>query len=153
MGAYLSGLYALKNPDRISNLILADPWGVGPKPSNFEERLSPTLKIFAKTINSILISPLTLLRMLGPLGPHVMYRVRPDLGSKFAHLFAESKEGKSNTALDYIYHINAQRPSPGEEAFRALSDFGFARLPLAQRLHELDASVPVTFIYGEVCVC
>lgn len=37
-GGYLSSAYALKFPDRIEHLILADPWGFPKKPEEISQR-------------------------------------------------------------------------------------------------------------------
>ncbi|CAH8512081.1 unnamed protein product [Dicrocoelium dendriticum] len=51
-------------------------------------------------------------------------------------------------ALDYIYHMNVQRPS-GETGFKALCTMiGWAERPMLDRIHLLDRNVPITFIFG-----
>jgi len=37
MGGFLSSAYALKYPERVAHLVLADPWGYPKKPENPEE--------------------------------------------------------------------------------------------------------------------
>ena len=38
----------------------------------------------------------------------------------------------------------------GEHAFKAMSQmFGWAKRPFIERMHEIDAKVPITFIYGD----
>lgn len=52
--------------------------------------------------------------------------------------------------IDYVYHSNAQLPPTGELAFhKMMNPIGWAARPLCDRLHHLDASIPVTFLYGE----
>lgn len=151
MGGYLSGIYALTYPDRISQLVLADPWGVPAPPPGWEERIPMKWRILAKVINSLVVSPLSLLRAAGPLGPPLVMRTRPDLAAKFQRLFENADPSQRNVGVEYIYHINAQRPSSGEAAFRAmLTDFAWAAKPLLYRLPMLDPKVPVTLVYGDV---
>ncbi|CAH8875667.1 unnamed protein product [Trichobilharzia szidati] len=53
-----------------------------------------------------------------------------------------------SVALDYVYHINCQHPS-GEAGFKSLcSSVGWPQRPMLERIAQLDASLPVTFIYG-----
>jgi pimeloyl-ACP methyl ester carboxylesterase len=145
MGAYISTTYALKYPTNIKRLLLADPWGVPEKPPGWENRLSPVFRTIFKVVSSLSNSPLSLLRAAGPAGPALIGRVRPDLINKFGQFFPE----KDSTALDYIYHVNAQSPA-GEEAFgKLLGSFAFAARPLVSRIHNLPETLPVSFIYGE----
>merc|ERR1711997_841937 len=44
-GGYLSSAYALKHPDQVSHLILADPWGMREKPSEFTRPIPIWIKI------------------------------------------------------------------------------------------------------------
>jgi pimeloyl-ACP methyl ester carboxylesterase len=145
MGAYLSAVYTLQEPSRVSRLILADPWGLPERPADWDDRIPAKWKAIIKVVSSISNSPLSLLRAAGPIGPSLIQRVRPDLVNKFGRFFPD----EDRTALDYIYHVNAQAPA-GEEAFAKLTvPIGFAAKPLVNRLHEISEDVPVSFIYGE----
>lgn len=67
-----------------------------------------------------------------------MRRLRPDLALKY-----------SEDVYDYIYLANSRDPT-GEEVFKCLSEnLGWAKQPMSKRFHELDNTVPVTFIHGE----
>jgi abhydrolase domain-containing protein 4 len=152
LGAYLSAAWAIRNPARFQRLMLVDPFGVGKRPSDEEEeewRKKRRVRAFiVDTIKAVSNSPLTLLRAAGPFGPGLIKRLRPDLIEKFSHLHP----GPSDAVSDYIYHINAQSPSSGEEAFSKLlskTGIGWAAEPLIDRLPLLDTRVPVSFIYGE----
>lgn len=60
----------------------------------------------------------------------------------------DPRDFDGTAALDYVYHINVQRPS-GEVGFRALCHhLGWAKRPMLKRVTELDRLVPITFIYG-----
>ncbi|KAH9520675.1 1-acylglycerol-3-phosphate O-acyltransferase abhd5 [Dermatophagoides farinae] len=51
--------------------------------------------------------------------------------------------------LNYIYHCNAQSRPSGEIAFKKLcSSTGWARLPILDRIQDLDPRITLTFIYG-----
>jgi len=142
-GGYLSAVYTLKYPERIIRLILADPWGVPKKPENADQNLTWRRQAIHLAAN-VFTSPFSVLRALGPYGPSLVNKFRPDLHMKFSTLIPESKWMSS-----YIYHCNAQDPS-GEVGFNHLQiPFGWARLPLENRLHDISPQVPITAIYGE----
>jgi pimeloyl-ACP methyl ester carboxylesterase len=39
-GGYLTAAYALKHPERLKSAILADPWGMAPRPADIKERFN-----------------------------------------------------------------------------------------------------------------
>lgn len=59
-GGYISCAYALKHPDHIKHLVLADPWGFTPKPENHQSRAP----FWVRTVITLLspFSPFALLR-------------------------------------------------------------------------------------------
>jgi len=142
-GGYLAGAYALKYPHKLKRLILADPWGVPVKPENSDTNLTWKWQAINLAANYV-TSPFSILRALGPAGPALIDKFRPDLHSKFSSFFTDTK-----IMSRYIYHCNAQSPT-GEVGFRLLQiPFGWAKLPLQNRLHEISPDLPVTVIYGE----
>lgn len=144
LGAFLSASWALSHPHRFDRLILVDPFGV-PRPPAESPKSNSWFRTFAKGVLSLSSSPLSILRGLGPLGPSAFKRMRPDLIQKFAHL----TEGNVEAVADYLYHVNAQSPATGEQAFMKLNTgIGWATKPLLDRLPTLDRKIPVTFIYG-----
>jgi len=145
-GGYLSSAYTLKHPDRVSHLILADPWGMAEKP---KEQSRP-IPIWIKVLYHVLfkhLNPLAGLRMAGPWGLQSISRLRPDLISKFSDLF-ETEEEMKRVVPNYIYHCNVHYPS-GESAFHSLmKGFAWAQNPMLPRLKSLDVNVPLTALYG-----
>jgi len=142
-GGYLSAVYTLKYPKKVSRLILADPWGVPQKPENAAQSSTWRGKAIHLAAN-VVTSPFTILRALGPVGPSLIDRFRPDLKLKFSEFITDP-----NIMSSYIYHCNAQNPS-GESAFWHLHvPFGWAKLPLEKRLHEVSEDIPITAIYGQ----
>ncbi|KAL7647051.1 UNVERIFIED_CONTAM: hypothetical protein RMT77_002308 [Armadillidium vulgare] len=143
-GGFLAASYAIKHPDRISHLILADPWGFPERPLDVAERYN--LPLWVKAIGAIVqpFNPLFLLRTAGPLGPKIVQKTRPDLIRKFSGLVKDADEVIPN----YLYHCNAQNPS-GESAFHSvMSGFGWAKYPMIHRMDSLRKEVPLTLIYG-----
>ncbi|XP_015921499.2 (Lyso)-N-acylphosphatidylethanolamine lipase [Parasteatoda tepidariorum] len=141
MGGFLAASYAIKYPDHVKHLILADPWGF-PTPDSGVKKVE--FPMWAKAIAAMLrpFNPLAGLRAAGPWGPQLVSRLRPDLLHKFKSC-AEPEE-----VSDYIYHCNAQYPS-GETAFKAMSaPFGWAKRPMIKRISMLRQDVPISFIYG-----
>ncbi|KAK3927278.1 (Lyso)-N-acylphosphatidylethanolamine lipase [Frankliniella fusca] len=144
MGGFLAASYAIKYPDRVAHLILADPWGFPERPADHK----PNLPMFYKVIGyfSTKLNPFWALRAAGPYGQSLLERFRPDIMRKFSPVVNE-EEGE-NVIAQYIFQCNAQNPS-GESAFHAMMQgFGWAKNPMINRIHELRSDVPVTAIYG-----
>ncbi|XP_039251912.2 (Lyso)-N-acylphosphatidylethanolamine lipase-like [Styela clava] len=143
-GGYLASSYALKYPERIEHLILADPWGFPAwKADDTRVRRIPW---WARGLVKVLspFNPLAAVRGSGPLGPRLI-RLRGDLGEKFNDL---SEEDDPSPVFDYIYHCNAQNPS-GEVGFKNLTEkIGFALNPMIERIGGLKPGMPVSFVYG-----
>ncbi|MCL4129273.1 UNVERIFIED_CONTAM: hypothetical protein GTU68_029455, partial [Idotea baltica] len=143
-GGFLAASYAIKHPERISHLVLADPWGFPERPLDVAERYN--LPLWVKAISAIVqpFNPLFLIRTAGPLGPKIIQVARPDLVRKFSGLVKEAEE----VVPSYLYHLNAQNPS-GESAFHSvMSGFGWAKYPMIHRMDSLRKEVPMTLIYG-----
>lgn len=143
MGGFLAAAYAIRHPERVEHLILADPWGFQEKPSDGGPIRIP---LWAKAIITLLqpFNPLAGLRAAGPLGPKLIDKVRPDLKRKFSTVIEDV-----DAIPNYIYHCNAQIPS-GETAFKALTEsIGWAKNPMVSRMTQLREGMPVTFLYGE----
>ncbi|KAL6468101.1 hypothetical protein MHYP_G00237780 [Metynnis hypsauchen] len=152
LGGYLATSYSIQYPERVSHLILVDPWGFQerPKPqpegssSQVSEVKRPGPPRWVKAVASVvtLFNPLAIIRAAGPWGPGLVNRFRPDFKSKFEDLFDD------NTMTEYLYHCNAQTPS-GEVGFRAMSEsLGWAKRPMVQRVNLLPPSLPVSMLYG-----
>lgn len=125
-GGFLVASYALKYPQRIKHLILADPWGF----QDYRERMQ-RIPLWVRAMIKVLgpLNPLSIVRAAGPLGPRLV-RARKDLGDKFT----EISDDDSAPIYDYIYHCNAQKPS-GEIGFKNLTvKMGFAKYPMLERI-------------------
>lgn len=143
-GGYLSASYALKHPDRVSHVILADPWGVQDRQAT--NRNTYRFPIWVRVVTSIFqhFNPLAALRATGPYGPTLVQKFRGDLREKFRSKLQDD----CHKFLNYIYHCNAQTAT-GESAFKALAlPYGWPKNPLIHRLMDLHESVTLTFIYG-----
>lgn len=141
-GGYLAGVYALRHPEHVKNLILADPWGIPPPPPELETQKVPLRWRFIRYIATA-YAPLSVIRWAGPYGPTLIARFRKDIEQKFENVMED-------TAIvpKYIYHINAQQPS-GEAAFSVLNaSLGWAKSPLIDRLPNLHNNIPVALLYG-----
>ncbi|KAJ8387622.1 hypothetical protein AAFF_G00151720 [Aldrovandia affinis] len=153
LGGYLATSYAIQYPERVSHLILVDPWGFPERPqagsevsggqgSEVVKRPPPPTWVKALASFVSLFNPLAVIRAAGPLGPSLVNRFRPDFRRKFEDLFED------DTMTQYIYHCNSQNPS-GEVGFRAMSEsLGWAKRPMLQRVEQLPPSLPVTLVYG-----
>ncbi|KAJ7992876.1 hypothetical protein DPEC_G00266620 [Dallia pectoralis] len=107
LGGYLATSYAIQYPERVSHLILVDPWGFQHMPvdatsgytkSGFPRYVEAVIWFFS------LFNPLAVIRVAGPLGPKLVNRLRPDFNRKFEDLFDD------DTMTQYLYHCNAQTP-------------------------------------------
>ncbi|XP_036374833.1 (Lyso)-N-acylphosphatidylethanolamine lipase-like isoform X2 [Megalops cyprinoides] len=121
LGGYLATSYTIQYPERVSHLILADPWGFpeidqpGSEGSGGEGSQVKRLPGWVKAVASVasFFNPLAVIRAAGPWGPSLLNRIRPDFKRKFEDLFED------DTMTEYIYHCNAQTPRVsglGEEA-------------------------------------
>ena len=115
-GGYISSLYALKYPQRLNHLILADPWGYGPLPeiTPFHQdyrwrrtgrRLSWWFRILAQFLFQF--NPLALYRLFGRISLYVIRRVRSDLGKPYT-IFWENEE--DNVLYQYLHHCILHSP-------------------------------------------
>ncbi|KAK7898623.1 hypothetical protein WMY93_019476 [Mugilogobius chulae] len=68
--------------------------------------------------------------------------IRSDFKQKYSSAFDD------NTVSDYIYHLNALDPS-GETAFKNMTVlYGWAQRPMLERIGQVQADIPISFIYG-----
>ncbi|XP_064201974.1 (Lyso)-N-acylphosphatidylethanolamine lipase-like isoform X2 [Anguilla rostrata] len=169
LGGYLATSYAIQYPERVSHLILVDPWGFPEQPQaggegsegqRSEVVKRPPLSAWVKAVTSVLsfFNPLAAVRVAGPwvnsqithsecslpfpIGPGLVNRFRLDFRSKFEDLFED------DTVTRYIYHCNAQSPS-GEVAFRAMSEaLTWAKRPMLGRVGQLPPRLPLSLLYG-----
>jgi len=145
MGGFVAGAYAIAYPDRVKHLILADPWGLPPRPPA-EETKRAKLPWWARALLYTMepLNPLWAIRVAGPFGQKLVEKFRPDLVSKFSI----AVDGDAQAVSQYIFQCNAQRPS-GESAFHALnSGLGWAKNPLVSRIDQLSEDTPITIMYG-----
>jgi len=144
MGAFISTCYTIKYPEKVQKLILADPWGVPEKTPDVDAKLDWKWKFLTKTLPTIIPSPFSIVRALGPYGPSIIQKVRSDLPEKFKHVVQDT-----SIITKYIYHCNAQEPS-GELAFAELQiPIGWSKRPLVHRFKDIPSSIPVVAVYGQ----
>ncbi|KAM8840364.1 1-acylglycerol-3-phosphate O-acyltransferase ABHD5-like isoform 4-T4 [Spinachia spinachia] len=141
LGGYLSAAYTFKYPQRVKHLVLVEPWGFPARPENPNHHSIP---VWIRAMGAVMspFNPLAGLRLAGPLGPMLVQTIRSDFKQKYSSVFDD------NTVSDYIYHLNAQTPS-GETAFTNMTiPYGWARRPMLERIGQVQAHIPVSFIYG-----
>ncbi|XP_013162855.1 PREDICTED: 1-acylglycerol-3-phosphate O-acyltransferase ABHD5-like isoform X6 [Papilio xuthus] len=144
LGGYIATAYALKYPERVRHLILADPWGFPEKPSNVYEKYQMPLWVRAVATAVQPFNPLWAVRAAGPAGRWLVGKTRPDIPRKFAAFLPDADQ----LIPDYIYQCNSQTPS-GESAFHTLmTGFGWAKNPMVHRVGSLSPRLPVTVLYG-----
>jgi len=144
-GGYLAAAYTMKHPERVQSLVLADPWGFPERDPDPEKRRP--IPLWVRGIIGVvsLFNPLAGIRAAGPWGPGLIARFRKDIASRFSTILDDDEQ---DAPTNYIYQCNAQTPS-GEIGFKTMSsNLGYSYSPMLNRIHDLDKSVPVTFIYG-----
>jgi pimeloyl-ACP methyl ester carboxylesterase len=145
-GGYIAAQYAVRRHARISKLVLADPWGVPPKPS--EQRQLPLKYRILLKLGFQWGNPLGLLRGLGPWGPTLLPKYRKDFAARWS-----GYHDNANVFYDYVYHSNANGHCTGEQAFAACADVDsglYARLPLLKSIPDaLPLETPMYLIYGD----
>lgn len=140
-GGYLATSYAMKYPQRIEHLILADPWGYT------EAKDLSTFPLWRRSLIKVFqnMAPLAIVRAAGPYGEWLVKKARKDILRKYEEVVEDE-----TIIAQYIHQCNSAHPS-GEEAFRVLLDRGpWAKRPLGERvLAGMCDSLPITFLYGE----
>lgn len=142
LGGFIASCYALKYPDRVEHLILADPWGYCAAPDinehSFFRRMF--LRIFTK------IPPFRMVRAAGPFAPRFLSTTRQDIVGKFESFFEDRHK---RAVSEYIYHCNNVSIS-GERAFhRLLKNGPWPEFPIGEKMrNKICNRIPMTFIYG-----
>ena len=146
LGGYLAVAYALKYPGRLDKLILASPVGIPEDPyavsaelpegqveeqeagGNGKEAPKRPYPRWFSTLWEANVSPFSLVRWAGPLGPRL---VSGWTTRRFSHL----PEDEASALHDYSYSLFRQKGS-GEYALSyILAPGAFARSPLVRRIH------------------
>ncbi|XP_032520043.2 LOW QUALITY PROTEIN: 1-acylglycerol-3-phosphate O-acyltransferase ABHD5 [Danaus plexippus] len=144
LGGYIATAYALKYPERVRHLILADPWGFAERPDNINEKFH--IPFYIRVVATIFqpLNPLWPVRAAGPAGKWLVSKTRPDIARKYTNYVKDA----DTVIPEYIYQCNSQTPS-GESAFHALMNgFGWAKHPMSRRAGQLSPSLGVTVLYG-----
>lgn len=140
-GGFLATSYAMKYPERIEHLLLADPWGYTEARDMSGEPLwkRSLVKVFQK------MAPLAVIRAAGPFGEWLIKKARKDILRKY-----EKAVEDHNVIGQYIYQCNSANPT-GEVAFHYLLHGGpWAKYPIGERvLSGMSSDIPITFLYGE----
>ncbi|KAG5678629.1 hypothetical protein PVAND_008285 [Polypedilum vanderplanki] len=140
-GGWIASLYALRYPERVQHLILADPWGYHASTIHTHSIVRRMfLRIFAK------IPPFSLVRAAGPFASSLLRTTRKDIVGKFESIMHERHK---NAISEYIYHCNSVKIT-GERAFHSLLHNGpWPKRPLVEVMKSLHVDVPITFVYGK----
>merc|ERR1712110_636734 len=151
-GAYLCTVYALKYPQHIQHLILADPWGLVNIPNEIDSGtyIAPNGKKISKPLFKMIktygrFNPLGFFRLGGRALLGLINHMRKELIDPFNVLWENHAD---NVLGNYWEVANLNKPT-GEEAYRTLSKYVFwAKYPLIERLNELDENITLTVVYG-----
>jgi len=142
-GGYLSASYALRYPQYVKALILADPWGFPEHSNESKPDIPMPLWVSAIALLSQYVSPLSIFRITGQVGVHIFKTIRPDFKRKYMNIL-----DNPDLVYSYLYEANNSYPS-GEAGFRAVAKyFGFAKNPMIKRIDKINTNIPIWFIYG-----
>ena len=152
-GAVMAAEYAMRYPGRVTRLVLVSPACVGPPDlaalaARRAAQPWPTRLLLraAAALWEADVTPMSLVRLLGPLGPAAARAaVRRRAGRAPAGSLL-----RSHTALlaEYEYH-NWAGDCSGELAVNGyMAPFGYARRPLLGRLTAAAVPAPLTLVYG-----
>ncbi|XP_075995154.1 1-acylglycerol-3-phosphate O-acyltransferase ABHD5-like [Genypterus blacodes] len=142
LGGYLAAAYTIRYPHRVKHLLLVEPWGFPARPE--ENPNHSYIPVWIRAMGAVMspFNPLAGLRLAGPLGPMLVQVTRSDFKQKYSSVFDD------NTVSEYIYHLNAQTPS-GETGFKNMTiPYGWAKRPMLERMGQIQADIPISFIYG-----
>jgi len=136
-GGYLTAHYKLRHPDRVEKFVLADPWGMMPRPEDVFEKYEVGWGF--KMAFSVLkqFNPLGVMRLSGPWGPGLATSRRPDLARKFIPLLGEED--------------SVQRFLLGEITFFGRSKGKARQLDDASWRPVLDSNGPAFRVYNRMC--
>ena len=143
MGGFLGLSYALKYPQNVEHLILAEPWGMTDKPASGwpSKQVPNSLKILYYKTH--IMNPYWGVRAAGIFGQKIV----EDESYTLIHSLNTIVNNKKMVG-QYLHQCNIRRPS-GEAAFTTLMDRLFwAKNPMIHRISQLDEQIPLTFIYG-----
>jgi pimeloyl-ACP methyl ester carboxylesterase len=141
-GGYLVGLYAIKYPEYVENLILASPLGIPPL-NGIPEDSKSMFPGFLSVLWNLRITPHFIIKLIGPFAEKIFESgARRRFGEDLDHIEEFS---------DYIFHINAA-PISGEIGLSVMFYIGaYAKRPLGRRI--LDSEIAsklnrIIFLYG-----
>lgn len=146
-GGYIGGCYTLKYTKHVKKLMFLSSIGIPEEPENYDfvkelkgswlERLREKFTMFLWVRN---ITPLTVFRMLGPLGHKFMMGM-------FSHRVSGISKEEENVILTYLEQISSLSGS-GEYGLALVVNPGsWAKNPLVNRIHTLK--VPMAFCFGD----
>jgi pimeloyl-ACP methyl ester carboxylesterase len=113
LGSYIALNYSLSYPSRVTRLISLCPFGII-MPTPPRQQL-PWYWLFILRLMK-LTSPQTMVRMIGPLGPSLMYRFRGGEDARYQSLYGDNDKRVS----DYAYHLTVAPTGGGDYAFQSL---------------------------------
>lgn len=144
MGGFLGLSYALKFPQHIEHLILAEPWGMTEKPASGwpSKQVPRSLRILY--YQTFVFNAYCVVRAAGKFGQKIV----EDESYTLIHSLNTIVNDK-NIIGQYLHQCNIRRPS-GESAFATLMDRLFwAKNPMIHRISQLNEQIPLTFINGQ----
>jgi len=144
LGGYLSTVYTIRYPERVSQLLLCSPVGMPQPPADLDERAIRTWK--GRTFKWLweTTTPQSVLRGLGWIGRKMINKF---VWGRWADL--EGVEEQDLAKIAAYLHTISVLPQSGELASNSILRFGaYARHPLGDRFRAGEVKVPTSFIYG-----
>eukprot|EP00470_Lotharella_oceanica_P001045 CAMPEP_0170172770 /NCGR_PEP_ID=MMETSP0040_2-20121228/6031_1 /TAXON_ID=641309 /ORGANISM="Lotharella oceanica, Strain CCMP622" /LENGTH=456 /DNA_ID=CAMNT_0010413599 /DNA_START=68 /DNA_END=1438 /DNA_ORIENTATION=+ len=145
LGGYLSTVYSIRHPERVSRLLLCSPVGMPKPPADLDERAMSTWR--GRTFRWLweTTTPQSVLRGLGWVGRKMVNKF---VWGRWADL-EDIEEQELEKIAAYLHTISVL-PQSGELASNSILRFGaYARNPLGDRFRAGEVKAPTCFIYGE----
>ncbi|GET88656.1 hypothetical protein, conserved [Leishmania tarentolae] len=143
-GCFVASHYAMRSgAETIKLLLLAEPWGLVRGNASRLKKYSLQARVLLRIFYNIGL--LGLLRGVGPVGPWLLRRARPDFEERWCNFL-----GDPSPMYDYLYHCNAQGPPVGEKVFRVCCHYdACAKESLLDVLPDrLDSRIGVGLLFG-----
>jgi cardiolipin-specific phospholipase len=141
LGGFISAVFAMQNRARVEKLVLASPVGVPMRPADFDFKAQSRPFRVLLNLWERGVTPQALVRFAGPRGEKLVDSV---VRRRFWTLSSEQHDHLAA----YVYQISVAAASGEHSMNNLLMPGAFARLPLENRIEQLDPTLETLWLYG-----